>query len=63
MQALFDAVDITGVTTNVSTLLIGFIGIGLLFLGYAYVKRTMHASPPHFLGTGTLCRKSIPCPT
>lgn len=43
MQALFDAVNITGVTTNVTTLLTGFIGIGLLFLGYAYVKRTMHA--------------------
>jgi len=42
MQALFDAVDITGVSTNVSTLMLGFIGIGLLFLGYYYVKRTMH---------------------
>ncbi len=43
MQALFDAVDITGINTNVSTLLVGFIGIGLLFLGYAYVRRTMSA--------------------
>lgn len=41
MQALFDAVDISGISTNVSTLMLGFIGIGLLFLGYAYVKRTM----------------------
>ncbi len=43
MQALFDAVDVTGISTNVSTLMISFIGIGLLFLGYAYVKRTMSA--------------------
>jgi hypothetical protein len=43
MQALFDAVDVTGISTNVSTLMIAFIGIGLLFLGYAYVKRTMAA--------------------
>ena len=41
MQALFDAVDITGISTNVSTLMVGFIGVGLLFLGYAYVRRTM----------------------
>ncbi|MBM9615274.1 hypothetical protein JWJ90_13400 [Desulfobulbus rhabdoformis] len=41
MQALFDAVDITGISTNVGTLMVGFIGIGLLFLGYAYVRRTM----------------------
>ena len=34
MQALFDAVDVTGISTNVSTLMIAFIGIGLLFLGY-----------------------------
>jgi hypothetical protein len=43
MQALFDAVDVTGISTNVSTLMIAFIGIGLLFLGYAYVRRTMSA--------------------
>ena len=41
MDALFQAVDVTGVSTNVSTLLIAFIGINLLFLGYKYVKRTM----------------------
>ncbi len=43
MQALFDAVDITGISTNVSTLMVGFITIGLIFLGYAYVRRTMSA--------------------
>jgi len=41
MDALFNAVDITGVSTNVSTLLIAFIGVNLLFLGYKYVKRVM----------------------
>jgi len=41
MDALFTAVDITGVSTNVSTLLIAFIGVNLLFLGYKYVKRVM----------------------
>ena len=41
MQDLFDAVDITGISTNVTTLMVGFIGIGLLFVGYYYVKRTM----------------------
>jgi hypothetical protein len=41
MGALFTAVDVSGVSTNVSTLLIAFIGINLLFLGYKYVKRVM----------------------
>jgi len=40
MAALFTAVDIAGVSTNVSTLLIAFIGIGLLYLGYRYIKKT-----------------------
>ena len=42
MQALFDAVDVTGVSTNVSTLMVAFIGINLLFLGYRYVRKTMN---------------------
>lgn len=41
MDALFTAVDVSGLSTNISTLMLSFIGIGLLFLGYAYVKRTM----------------------
>ena len=41
MDALFTAVDVSGVSTNVSTLMIAFIGINLLFLGYYYVKKTM----------------------
>ena len=42
MDALFAAVDVTGVSTNVSTLMIAFIGINLLFLGYRYVRKTMN---------------------
>jgi len=42
MQDLFDAVSVTGISTNVSTLLIAFIGINLLFLGYRYVRKTMN---------------------
>ena len=41
MAALFTAVDVSGVSTNVSALLIAFIGINLLFLGYKYVKKSM----------------------
>jgi hypothetical protein len=41
MEALFTAVDVSGVSTNVSTLLVAFIGINLLFLGYKYVKKSM----------------------
>lgn len=42
MDALFAAVDVADVSTNVSTLMIAFIGINLLFLGYRYVKKTMN---------------------
>lgn len=40
MDALFTAVDISTLSGNVSTLLIGFIGVGLLFLGWRYIKRS-----------------------
>lgn len=40
MAALFTAVDVSGVSTNVSTMLIAFVGVGLLFLGYRYIKKT-----------------------
>lgn len=39
MQALFTAVDISGVSTNVTTLLVGFIGVGLIFFGRRILKR------------------------
>jgi hypothetical protein len=40
MDALFTAVDITGLSTNISTLMLGFIGVGLLFVGRRYLGRT-----------------------
>ena len=43
MAALFTAVDVSTLATNVSALQILFIGVGLLFMGFHYVKRTMHA--------------------
>lgn len=39
MEALFTAVDMTGVATNVTALLVGFIGIGLIFFGRRILKR------------------------
>ena len=42
MAALFTAVDTATLATNVSTLQIAFIGVGLLFMGFYYIKRTMH---------------------
>ena len=39
---MFGAVSVSGISTNVSTLLIAFIGINLLFLGYRYVRKTMN---------------------
>lgn len=44
MQALFDAVDITSLSTNVTTLMVGFIGVGLLFVGGRYVYKTMYSA-------------------
>lgn len=40
MAALFSAVDITALTTNVTTILTGFIGVSLLFVGYRYIKKS-----------------------
>lgn len=39
MDALFTAVDISGVSTNVTTLMTGFVGIGLLFFGRKILRR------------------------
>lgn len=39
MADLFTAVDITGLSTGVSTILIGFIGVLLLFVGYRFIKK------------------------
>lgn len=38
---LFAAVDVTGIQSNIGTLLLAFIGISTLFLGARYVRKTM----------------------
>lgn len=38
---LFAAVDISAISTNVQTLLIAFIGIALLFVGYRFIRKTI----------------------
>lgn len=40
MDALFAAADISTLATNVSTILIGFIGVGLLFTGFRYLRKS-----------------------
>lgn len=42
MAALFTAADVTGLSGNVSTMLIAFVGVTLLFTGYKYVKRGLN---------------------
>lgn len=39
MDALFTAVDIADLATNVSALLVGFIAVSLLFVGYRYIRK------------------------
>ncbi len=39
MDALFAAADITTLLSNVSTALIAFVGVALLFVGYRYLMR------------------------
>ena len=41
MQELFDAVSISTILGNVSSLLIAFIGVALLFVGYGYIRRSL----------------------
>jgi hypothetical protein len=40
MAALFTAADVGTLATNVSTLLIAFIGVGLIFTGYRYIRKS-----------------------
>lgn len=40
LESIYAAVDITGLSTNVSTILIGFIGISLLFVAYRYIRKS-----------------------
>lgn len=40
MGDLFTAADISGLQTNVGTLLLGFVAISLLFLGARYLRKS-----------------------
>lgn len=40
MAALFTAVDVTGLATSVSAILVGFIGVNLLFVANRYIKKS-----------------------
>lgn len=40
MADLFAAADISGLQSNVGTLLLGFIGLGLLFTGMKYLRKS-----------------------
>jgi hypothetical protein len=43
MDTIFAAADISGLAANVSTLLIAFVGVSLLFLGYRSVIKALRA--------------------
>ena len=49
MDAIFAAADITGLVTNVSTLLIAFVGVCLLFVAYRYLMKGMGFSVSSYL--------------
>lgn len=40
MAALFTAADVSTLSTNVSTMLVAFIGIGLIFTAYRYIRKS-----------------------
>lgn len=41
MDKLFQAVDVSGLQDNITTVLIAFVGIALVFCGYRWVRRTL----------------------
>ena len=43
MDAIFAAANITGLAANISTLLIAFVGVSLLFLGYRHAIKALNA--------------------
>ena len=47
MNAIFAAADITGILANVSTLLIAFVGVALLYVGYSSVMKALKADVDH----------------
>ena len=52
MDAIFAAADISTLAANVSTLLIAFVGVSLLFLGYRYVIKALYADSYGFQDLG-----------
>lgn len=44
MDAIFTAADVSGLSSNVQTLLVSFVAIALAFVGYKFVKKTLSAS-------------------
>lgn len=40
MADIFAAADISGLQSNVGTLLLGFVAVGLLFTGMKYLKKS-----------------------
>lgn len=42
MAAIFTAADVSGLSTNVSTMLVAFVGVALLFTAYKFVKRSLN---------------------
>lgn len=39
MAALFSAVDISSITTGIGTILVAVISLGLLFVGFRYIRK------------------------
>lgn len=40
MAALFTACDVSDLATRVTAILVAFIGVGLLFTGFRYIKKS-----------------------
>ena len=47
MDVIFAAADITGIFANVSTLLIAFVGVALIYTGYNSVMKALKADVDH----------------
>ena len=44
MDAIFTAAEVSTLSSNVQTLLVGFVGIGILYVGYRFLKKTFSAA-------------------
>ena len=41
MEAIATAADVAGLSTNVTTILVSMVGVGLLFTAYKYIRKAM----------------------